>query len=814
MPLRVQNELFVDHPTFTLDIDTVDLPACKYIDFKDIPTYVPIKQFSLLIFNVRSCRKNFCEFECIFQDYFKHFSCIALTETWLTQDFDNLFLIHGFRCFNVYRTPMGGGIRLYCKSELDVTFISEFSFVTEIYEMLTVQVCCNDIKFVLSTFYHPPSSDHGLNNAFIGLCYDKLKVIQALGYPMIACGDFNLNLLNPLNYGFITEFIGSMLEVGMYPIVNIPTKYNHENAATKYSLIDNIWTTMPSKVSDVCVFPYEITDHFPLFATFNFHDSVLKPNTQMKRVFNGRNHGNFARLLLTVTVALVNGNMNSTFSAYFSQLWDIYERAYPLINLKTRHTQICPWMTPLLKSCIRKKASLYRLYIRGTIMKEDYTVYKNRLTTAIRRVKRLYYFNLFQRLGKDSNKIWYHINTLLGSQGRVVIDGLKVGALYIRGSEMVNHANSFFVNIANTLTANLGDGGFMPPYTRPNPHSFVFLHTNNEEVGSIIKSLKNKGNSVYDIGVLVLKENLQIFSDHFTVLYNYSVDTLTYPDLLKKAVVVLGHKSGSKDDINNYRPISNLPVVSKIFEKLTLTRLLSFVNKYSILSNSQFGFWKGKNITQAAMKLTTTIVNAYHDKLYVSCFFLDLRKAFDTIDHEILLRKMSHQGFREQINHYLRSYLTGREQYVQVGDYKSECLNIIKGVPQGSILGPLLFNLYINDIADCVDEVVVLFADDTAFIITGPSLQRMYEKIRKLFIDLNRYLVTNKLVPNLGKSKLMFFNSRPKVDLEALVFGAETIEWVEEFKYLGLILNAKMSYSNHINKICTKISQHISIFTT
>ena len=325
--------------------------------------------------------------------------------------------------------------------------------------------------------------------------------------------------------------------------------------------------------------------------------------------------------------------------------------------------------------------------------------------------------------------------------------------------------------------------------------------------------MKNKGNSVYDIGVLVLKENLQIFSDHFTVLYNHSVDTLTYPDLLKKAVVVLGHKSGSKDDINNYRPISNLPVVSKIFEKLTLTRLLSFVNKYSILSNSQFGFRKGKNITQAAMKLTTTIVNAYHDKLYVSCFFLDLRKAFDTIDHEILLRKMSHQGFREQINHYLRSYLTGREQYVQVGDYKSQCLNITKGVPQGSILGPLLFNLYINDIADCVDEEVVLFADDAAFIITAPSLQRMYEKIRKLFIDLNRYLVTNKLVPNLGKSKLMFFNSRPKVDLEALVFGAETIEWVEEFKYLGLILNAKMSYSNHINKICTKISQHIGIFS-
>ena len=197
------------------------------------------------------------------------------------------------------------------------------------------------------------------------------------------------------------------------------------------------------------------------------------------------------------------------------------------------------------------------------------------------------------------------------------------------------------------------------------------------------------------------------------------------------------------------------------------------MNKYSILSDSQFGFRVGKSITQAAMKLTTTIVNAYHNKVYVSCFFLDLKKAFDTIDHEILLNKMSHQGFREQINHYLRSYLTGRKQFVQVGEYKSESLTITKGVPQGSILGPLLFCLYINDIVDCVDEEVVLFADDAAFIITAPSLQQLYNRITKLFMDLSKYLTTNKLVPNLSKSKLMYFNSKPRPELEALVFGTE-----------------------------------------
>lgn len=812
MMAPMQNELFDDHPVFNLDIDDVVSPDCKYADFGDIPVLAPVNRFSMLLFNVRSCRRNFNEFECIFYEYLRHFSCIALTETWLTQDFDNLFCISGFRSFNVYRTPNGGGIRLYCKSDLDVTLIPEYSCVTDICEMLTLQIRCNDIKFVLSTVYHPPSSDHGVNNMFIDTYCEKLKLIYSRGYPIVACGDFNLNLLNPLRYGFITDFIGKMLEIGLYPMVNIPTKYNHGNEATKYSILDQVWTTMPSKVSNVLVFPYEITDHFPVLATFNFCASVTKPKTHCKRFFNIRNNDIFSRLLLTVTVVLMNADMNQTFSNYFSQLWDIYERAYPLMTCKVKDSEGCPWMTPGLKACIKKKAKFYRMYIRGTIMKADYNYYKNRLTMLVRRVKRLYYFNLFQSAGKDSSKIWLHINTLLGNQGQVVMDGLKVDTRYLTGNEMVNYANSFFVNIANNLTADLEQRDFIPPLNRPNPGSFVFMHTNTDEVSKVIGSLKNKGNGLHDIRVLVLKNNIQVFSDHVAKLYNFSIDTKTYPNLLKLARVVLGHKTGSKENIDNFRPISNLPVLSKVFEKLTLIRLTSFIVKYNLLSECQFGFREGKDITQAAIKLTTSIIKGYHERMYMSCFFLDLRKAFDTIDHSILLRKMYYMGFREYINQYVNSYLTGREQYVQVGDFRSENMIVTKGVPQGSILGPLLFSLYINDIVQFVDVEVILFADDAVFIISDDSLQGMYDKIRKLFSDLAKYLVSNKLVPNLGKSKLMFFNSKPKVDLEALTFSGERIEWVSEFKYLGLVINNRMSYSSHIDRICTKISQFIGVF--
>ena len=169
-------------------------------------------------------------------------------------------------------------------------------------------------------------------------------------------------------------------------------------------------------------------------------------------------------------------------------------------------------------------------------------------------------------------------------------------------------------------------------------------------------------------------------------------------------------------------------------------------------------------------------------------------------------------GFREGINQYLESYLTGHNQYVQVGDYKADSLTINKGVPQGSILSPLLFCLYINDIVDFVDAEVVLFLDDAAFIVYGLSLQQLYAKIRKLFSDLNKYFMSNKLVPKLGKSKLMYFNFRPKPDLEALMFGTEIVEWVDEYRYLGLVLNSRMTYSNNIDKIYTKVSVHWRFF--
>ena len=382
----------------------------------------------------------------------------------------------------------------------------------------------------------------------------------------------------------------------------------------------------------------------------------------------------------------------------------------------------------------------------------------------------------------------------------------------ITGNERVNYASSYFSTVAVSLTNGLQNNGLCVFHTIPNLNSCILLPTSIPEVISVIKSLKNSGSGLYDLSVKTLKINDHIFSVHITFLYNYSLEKVTYPQALKIARVVPGHKSGQKDIIDNYRPISNLPVISKIFEKLTLKRFASFVDRYFLLSDSQFGFRKGRNITQAAIKLTSHITNAYHNRMFAACFFLDLRKAFDTIDHEILLEKLFHIGFRGPSHDYVSSNISDRKQYVQVGQFRSNEQLINKGVPQGSVLGPLLFCLYINDIVGAVDADVVLFADDAAFFVSANTLLLLYSKLHKLLSDLAKYLKVNKLVPNISKSKLMFFASRKCDELIAMNFDGEIVEWVDEYKYLGLHINNKMCFASHIEKISSRVSRFSGVF--
>ena len=804
------SELLDAYPTFTLDLNENDLPTCSYSDFDEIDDLVSTDKLSILVCNIRSCRKNFNVFFSHFNQYVSKFTIIVLVETWLTKAICNLFNISGFKYYDSFRANNGGGIRIYCKQLLNVKLMPVYSIVADTFEVLTAEISCPGKNVLLSCFYHSPSSDHNRNRVFIDQCCSILDRLRNTGLPVIGCGDFNLNLFNPLRLRYIKDFIDGMLECGMLPVITIPTKINPGNVITRYSLIDQIWTNITNKVTNTFVIPTEIADHFPVSTSFSL-GNALNNAILTKRVFNHENNVTFSSRLTNLNPEEMNGDMNLTFDTYFMNIYEAYNVSYPLITQVVREDRNCPWITPQIKCCIKKKSKLFRMCNRGTIHIEQYTGFKNRLTTLLRRAKRLYYFRLFSRFQRDSKKLWLHINKVIGKKVRVPMECLRVNQDILVGTEMVNHANAYFVSIANNLSWALVN---LEPMLlgQSNPHSFAFVPTNEREVADVIKSLKNKGSGVNDIGIVTLKNNKNIFSQHITFLYNFSIDKETFPDSLKVASVAPGHKKGPKDQIDNYRPISNLPLMSKVFEKLTLIRLISFVNMYNILTDAQYGFRRGRNTTQAAIRLITFITKSYTEKKYGACFFLDLRKAFDIVDHTLLKSKLLHNGFRGPIYNYLASYIANRRQYVQVGNYKSEEQIITKGVPQGSMIGPLLFNIFINDIVTAAGVDSVLFADDAAFFVSALTLPDLYEKIRALFANLSNYLKRNKLIPNLEKSKLMMFSPKAYGRLPDFMFDDVSIEWVREFKYLGLTLTSNLCFGPHINNICTRMSQYTGIF--
>ena len=276
-------------PRFLLETDDVILPPCIYSDVGEIPNPQNDEHFAILLFNIRSVRKNFLNFLCHFEDYICNYSCVVLTETWLTNDYCNLFKINGFKHYDLCRSQFGGGIRIYIKDDMNLEILSDFTTVHDLFEIFSVEVSSVKFKFILSVFYHRPTADHALNNVFIEECCIRLNQMLSTGLPLVTCGDFNLNLLNPLRLNYIDTFIGNMLELGLYPGVTIPTKYNEGNPITQFAILDLAWTSTVGIMDGIYVIPTEITDHYPVLLRLNFEVMRRENKVFSRRISSNHN---------------------------------------------------------------------------------------------------------------------------------------------------------------------------------------------------------------------------------------------------------------------------------------------------------------------------------------------------------------------------------------------------------------------------------------------------------------------------------------------------------------------------------------------
>ena len=299
---------------------------------------------------------------------------------------------------------------------------------------------------------------------------------------------------------------------------------------------------------------------------------------------------------------------------------------------------------------------------------------------------------------------------------------------------------------------------------------------------------------------------LKIGADEITInltkIFNFSISLGQFPDKLKVSMIIPIHKGDSKCTTSNYRPISLLPIIGKILEKIMFSRVYNFIQKTEIITKSQYGFQKDKSTEDALMELHTKVIDAFENKKVAYGIFLDFAKAFDTVNHEILLHKLEHYGIRGLSLSWFKSYLTDRQQCVNIDGTKSDFSTIKHGVPQGSILGPLLFLLYINDIVLSSKRLqFLLFADDTSIFATGDSYSEVRTVLNDDLNNVSNWLKANKLSLNIKKSNALNFKNRTtpskgtsEKKIEIKIDG-NLIEEKEFVKYPGVIIDNK--YSHH-----------------
>ena len=301
------------------------------------------------------------------------------------------------------------------------------------------------------------------------------------------------------------------------------------------------------------------------------------------------------------------------------------------------------------------------------------------------------------------------------------------------------------------------------------------------------------------------------------MIFNLSISTGIVPEMLKIAKVVPIYKKDDAEKFSNYRPVSLLPCFSKILERLVFNRCVEYIDIHEILNDKQFGFRPNHSTYMAIIQLVDKITNAVERNETTIGFFLDLSKAFDTIDHDILLYKLEHYGFRGIVLEWFKNYLSNRKQYVSYNSCDSELKDIVCGVPQGSILGPLLFILYVNDITNTSDMLeFILFADDTTILYSHPNIENQINRINEELKEVSNWFKANKLSVNASKTNYTILGTPRMVsNMDELnlnvILDSTTLEKVKHTKFLGVLIDDCLTWKNHIDCVSKTISRNIGV---
>ena len=754
---------------------------------------------------------------------------VCLQETWTSENEDiRLFQLPNYKLFHKGKKCCNhGGLFMYVHERFDVEPL-DLAFACTKWEGHCVKITQTEpyIKqHVIGNIYKPPYEGLDDFNLFLTEFHDFVNMLSGCGHSSYICGDFNINLLKISTKSHYNTFFENMLSSGFYPKITLPTRICN----TSSTIIDNIFSNEMCSNDASGIFVNHISDHQAIFTI-----TSTKLNNRMEQQYvsiETKDDVSLNNFITEVSNMNISELLNRNINANPTENYELFSRLVQ--EAKTKHLPIkrikfnkykhkkCKWITNGILKSIKTKNIIYKM-LKQThpanvaafeTLKIRFNRFHNILRQSIKEAKQIYYLRSFEKFKHDIKQTWSIIDETLHRKRKNSLPRVfsHNGRILKEPVEIANAFNRYFINIGPSLANQIHTPHNYKEYLRtPSKNQIALQPIEEYKVIQVIDRLKNKSSKGIDgISNNLIKTAKYVFAKPLTSIINQMLSSGIFPEQLKVSKIIPLHKANDKMFLTNYRPIALLPSISKIFEYILLEQLTSHFVENKLISPQQYGFRAKHSTELAALNLVDHLTYKLDNGIIPINIYIDLSKAFDTLIHSILLDKLSHYGVNGVAKKLLQSYLSNRRQVVDFNGSTSDTLEIKTGVPQGSVLGPFLFSVYINDLPTCTDIFnMIMYADDTTLICDINGNPADEHLLNMELCKITDWLSANKLSLNVNKTKCMIFHSDKKTVLYPKLFIDNIeIERVDYFNFLGLQLHHTLKWNKQLSCISLKISK-------